>query len=68
LAVPVEVIPWTLVIIPWTLVVIPWTLAAAKGVSHKLLVDLGRAPLWTLVARLAVIPWTLVAQTNSRIK
>jgi hypothetical protein len=61
------VIPWTLVVIPWTLVVIPWTLVAGNGIFHREVVDLGRAPLWTLVARLAIIPWTLVAQTNSRI-
>jgi hypothetical protein len=31
-------------------------------------VESGRAPYWSLVARLAVIPWSLVAHTNSRLK
>ena len=31
-------------------------------------VESGRAPLWSLVARIGLFPWSLVAQTNSTLK
>ncbi len=36
-------------------------------VFHSPSVESGRAPYWTLVARLGVIHWSLVAHTNSRL-